>query len=457
MKTLRALLLGSAAVVAASTGANAADMMMDVKAPREPVYRCDITGFIELPGTDICFKVGGFAALTLYAYEDQWDPAVGAAYGIVPDGHTLNDTFGMYGYGRINFDARTSTEYGTVRAFVELQAYDNDTRTGGSADLRHAFVQFGNWTFGKTWSTFLHLDSSPVYSDFVTVTGDNYIRRNQIRYTQSFGSGFTLMVALEDQEYDYPYAMNAQGVYFTPPGANFVVNDRSSMPDVVAAIRFEGDWGNAQLSGAVHQNEFREVNGAGMAPAPLPGNQTDDEFGWAVLFGTYIDTPMTGEGDYFTFKAMYTDGATQYNQDNFLGSANPVWGLCNWLVPALGGCIVDTVTTWSVLASYTHNWSPTIASTFGAGYQNVDAPLTRLDLFTFSGASNFEMDTYEFFGNVSWTPVNNLTFLFDLHYGHVDFNGAGTFLGVFDPFFANPFAKDDEGAFGFGIDITRTF
>src|SRR5690606_21389104 len=136
-------------------------------------------GFLELPGTDICFKVGRFASLVVYASADQWDLAnTGAAYGIVPDGHTLTDTVGMYAYGRVNFDARTSTEYGTVRAYVELQAYDNDTRTGGSLDLRHAFVQFGNWTFGKTWSTFLNLDSSPVYSDAFTVTGDNYMRRN---------------------------------------------------------------------------------------------------------------------------------------------------------------------------------------------------------------------------------------------------------------------------------------
>lgn len=206
----------------------------------------------------------------MFALEDQSYPNVGAAYGIVPDGHSTDDAFQMYGYGRVNFDARTSTEYGTVRAFVEMQAYDDDARTGGPFELRHAFVQLGNWAFGKTWSVFLHLDSSPVYSDFVTVTGDNYIRRNQIRYTQSFGNGLSTTIAIEDQNYDAPYALNATGIFLTPPGANFVVNDRNDLPDVVANIFVEGEWGNAQLSGALHSNKYREVDGAGLAPAPLP-------------------------------------------------------------------------------------------------------------------------------------------------------------------------------------------
>ena len=272
-------------------------MMMDVKAPREPVYRCDIKGFIELPGTDICFKVGGKAEFVMYGYEDQWDLTNDdAAYGIIPDGHTLEDTLGMYSIGRVNFDARTSTEYGTVRAFIEMQATDNDSRTGGPFELRHAFVQFGNWTLGKTWSTFLSLDTSPEYSDAFTVVGDNFMRRSQIRYTQTFGNGFAASVAIEDQNYDSPNAINAVGAYFTPPAPNFVLNDRNEVPDLVASIYAEGDWGTAQLSGALHNNRFREVSAAGAAPAPLVGNQTDDEIGWAALFGLMLNAPSVGGG-----------------------------------------------------------------------------------------------------------------------------------------------------------------
>ncbi len=450
--------LASALAILAASGAQAADMTMDMKAPREPVYRCDITGFIELPGTDICFKVGGYALLEFYASEDQWDIYnTGAAYGIVPDGHTLSDTVGMYAVGRINFDARTSTEYGTVRAFIEVEAYDNDTRTGGSFGLRHAFVQFGNWTFGKTWSTFLFLDASPVYSDAFTVTGDNYMRRNQIRYTQSFGNGFSASVAVEDQDYLTPASIGAAGLYATPPAPNFVVNDRNEAPDAVANIRVEGDWGSAQLSGALTNNRFREVSGAGTAPAPLVGQQTDSDIGWAALAGLVLNTPATGEGDYFTAMAMYTDGAFQYNDNVFLGATNVVWGLCNTLVPAAGGCIIDTVAAWSVLASFTHNWSPTWSSTIGAGYAFIEAPLAVANFAAFNFASDFQMQTYEIFGNVSWTPVPRITFMLDIHYGHVDFDGTGTFAGVFNPLVANPLADDNQGAFAGAFEVKYTF
>jgi len=457
METLTRCLAGAIALTCIS-GAQAADMTMDFKAPREPVYRCDTVGFIEIPGTDICFKVGGYALVEFWAAEDQWDVYnTGAAYGIVPDGHTLSDTVGMYAVGRVNFDARTSTEYGTVRAFVEMEAYDDDTRTGGTFGLRHAFVQFGNWTFGKTWSTFLYLDASPIYSDILTATGDVYMRRNQIRYTQAFGNGFSFAIAIEDQAYLNPAAINAAGLYFTPPPPNFVTSDRNDMPDIVGYLRADGDWGSAQLAGAVTNNRFREVSGAGTAPAPLAGQQADSEFGWAVLGGVVLNTPTTGEGDYFTFMASYMDGAFQYSDNVFISTTNVVWGLCNTLAPAAGGCILDTTTAWTALASFTHNWSPTWSSTLGAGYAFIDAPLIVANAVGPNFASDFEMQTYEIFGNVAWSPVPRTEFMFDVHYGHVDFNGTGTFAGVFNPFVANPLAKDNQGAFAAIFQVKRTF
>ncbi len=462
MRNSISLFLGSAAcLMVAAGGAQAADMAMDVKAPREPVYRCDITGFIELPGTDICFKVGGFARLVVIAGEDNWfGDEFYVPHTIVPGGHTLVDRVQMYGQGRVNFDARTSTEYGTVRAFVELQATDNDTRTGGSANLRHAFVQFGNWTFGKTWSTFLHLDSSATTTDPYTIFGDNYMRRNMIRYTQSFGNGFSLSVAVEDQEYN-----GQNGVAFagfpatTPPPPNSVVNDRNEMPDVVANIRLDGDWGNAQLSGALTNNRYREVSAAGTPPAPLAGQQTDSEIGWAALFGMVVNTPSVGEGDFFSFKAIYTDGAHQYFQDSLAGNTNIVWGLCNVAVPATGGCIVDTVTTWSVLANYTHNWSPTFATTLGGSYGQVSLPETLTAVSTGGVASTTDSDNdfWQVYLDFAWTPVPRTTFQVDLVYANAEY-GVAQSLGCVGPVAVCGTAVDDnDGAFSAAFQVTRSF
>ena len=63
MKMVKSLLLGSAAGLAAVTGAQAADM--PVKAARpvvEYVRICSLygEGFYYIPGTDTCLKLGGF-------------------------------------------------------------------------------------------------------------------------------------------------------------------------------------------------------------------------------------------------------------------------------------------------------------------------------------------------------------------------------------------------------------
>ncbi len=389
MKNMKSIFLGSALAVAAATGAHAADAILtDVKAPREPVYRCDITGFIELPGTDICFKVGGYARLVAavqsnnvgtteggvlpYTIVPEWDPT--QPLNTLTEGENTADTFWMYGQARVNFDARTVTEYGTVRGFIEVQASDNDSNTSGSLNLRHAYVQFGNWTFGKTWSTFLHLASSPDASDPFTLVGDNFIRRNQIRYTQSFGQGVSLSVAIEDPNYNRPTFDTANGVYtpvFLPGGA--LVNDSNSLPDVVAALNVSGNWGEAQISGALHQNNFSSYYGT----TPPFASFNDSELGWAILGGLVINTPMTGEGDAITLKAVYTDGASQYMGGNTgyqyfqSGTTNVIWGNCAF--PGYNECITDTVTSWSVLGSFTHGWTSTVSTTIGAGYQNTQA------------------------------------------------------------------------------------
>ena len=461
MKSFRNLFLGTAAAaLAVTSGAEAADMIMDVKAPREPVYRCDITGFIELPGTDICFKVGGRARFVVVAGEDQWngDEFYRPDF-IIPDGKTLTDRVQMYGQGRINFDARTSTEYGTVRAFVEMQAGDNDRRTGGSFDLRHAFVQFGNWTFGKTWSTFLHLDSSASTTDPYVIIGDNFMRRNQIRYTQSFGNGFSVSVALEDQEYNDPTAILSP-FNFVPGTPYAVVNDRSSMPDIVGHVRVDGDWGNAQLAGALHNNKFRMVTPLGTAPSFNSGQQTDEELGWAALFGLVINTPSVGDGDFFAFKAIYTDGAHQYFQDSLAGSSNVVWGTCSLINPAAGGCIVDSVTTWSVLASFTHNWTPTFNTTLGGGYGEVELPNTLIGASTtapFLYPTDSNNEFWEVYLDFAWTPVPRTTFAFDIVYGNADYGWPQQFGCVGPVALCGAGVDSSDGAFSAAFQVTRSF
>src|ERR1700750_3236295 len=61
MKTLKGLILGSAAVLAVSGDATAADLPVKAKAV-EYVKICSAygAGFWYIPGTDTCMKIGGY-------------------------------------------------------------------------------------------------------------------------------------------------------------------------------------------------------------------------------------------------------------------------------------------------------------------------------------------------------------------------------------------------------------
>ena len=69
---LKSLLFGSAAVLAAGTGAQAADL--PTAEPVEYVRICDAfgTGFYYIPGTETCLKVGGRVRIE-WGYVDDSD------------------------------------------------------------------------------------------------------------------------------------------------------------------------------------------------------------------------------------------------------------------------------------------------------------------------------------------------------------------------------------------------
>jgi len=491
--------LATAACVVSAIGGALATLAAPVAAsefrapaisPRQAVLACDRHGFVTLPGTDICLQVGGRAAFVAYAAQKQWPvEETDAAYGIIPGdavasdaaGRAIPDTVASYSFARLNLRTRQTTEWGGIESTIEGQMDDDDRRTGGRFRLRRAFVKLsdwdlgglfggvlrGDWVFGKDKSTFVDARSGPTYSDAFTVVGDNRIRRNQIRYSRALGGGYAIAVSLEDQEFGIPVAIDAAGDYLWPePEENPVVRDRNALPDLVAQLSWSQPGNEAvglSLSGALHRNSFRLVGPDG-APAPLAGNQTGDRLGWAAQFSAAFDAPLTDDRGLVMLKAIYADGANQYNRDNFLNGANVVWGLCVAGDPSSGGCIRDTVTTWSVLGAYQYEWTPNWTGTIGIGYQRTRAPLYAIDPLSATGAATFGVEAYDIFANIEWDLFGGkrghsgeFKVLLDLHYGHVAFDGSGTVGNQFDPRLIDPLARSDQGAFAAALDIKRIF
>src|SRR5579883_2939300 len=181
MSSVKRVLLGSAAGLFAVTGAQAADVGLPVKAkPVEYVRVCSLygAGFWYVPGTDTCVKIGAFARLQVaYGAGGAGAPvAVGNSGFVSGDfggGYTRGtNMFNFNSQGAISFDARTQTEYGTLRSYVDVGVATN-TNPGGyggpnifnplfpsasfgvaTAYSDRAFLQFAGFTAGRMRSFF---------------------------------------------------------------------------------------------------------------------------------------------------------------------------------------------------------------------------------------------------------------------------------------------------------------
>ena len=118
---LNKTLLGSAAVIMAVAGAQAADLPSKKAAPATYVKICDAygAGFFFIPGTDTCVKLGGYTRA-----EAQYAPGqnVYSNAGVLTQTAGSQDTSGFEVRGRLEADARTSTAYGVARSLVWIRA-----------------------------------------------------------------------------------------------------------------------------------------------------------------------------------------------------------------------------------------------------------------------------------------------------------------------------------------------
>ena len=87
-------------------------------------------GFYYIPGTDMCLKVGGWARFEVgYGYNGSF---TNEFYNNNVNNRTTNDNNWRV-KGIASFDARSQTEYGTVRSYITLGVSTNVNGDDGAA------------------------------------------------------------------------------------------------------------------------------------------------------------------------------------------------------------------------------------------------------------------------------------------------------------------------------------
>ncbi|KJF69459.1 MULTISPECIES: porin [Rhizobium] len=177
---IKSLLIGSAAALAAVSGAHAADAIVAAEPePLEYVRVCDAfgTGFFYIPGTETCLKFDGYIRF-------QTD------FGRNKSGTSDWDSFTR---AQFNIDTRTDTELGALRGYIGFRGQaDNDSNRGVVVD--QAFIELGGLKVGYYYNWW-----DDGLSGEVDSLSSNATRLNAIRYTYDAGS-FYAGVAVEELE-----------------------------------------------------------------------------------------------------------------------------------------------------------------------------------------------------------------------------------------------------------------
>ncbi|NVP54268.1 porin [Mycoplana rhizolycopersici] len=198
---IKSLLLGSAAALAAVSGAQAADAIVAAEPePMEYVRVCDAfgTGYFYIPGTETCLKIGGYIRVEwkggdvlgqdTYGFDDEGRFAFGGG-----------DSWNTRTRATVKFSTATDTEYGALKTYAEVE-FQKDNNNGGSTNLAHGYIEFAGFLVGFTDSLFAggYIGGGFSNNDYIYVNyGDT--ARNQIRYTYGDTSaGFTFTAAVED-------------------------------------------------------------------------------------------------------------------------------------------------------------------------------------------------------------------------------------------------------------------
>jgi hypothetical protein len=186
---IKSLLIGSAAALAAVSGAQAADAIVAAEPePMEYVRVCDAfgTGFFYIPGTETCLKFGGYVRFQVNVQRGD-----GTTAGTSNGGTSDWDAFTR---AQFEVDTRTDTELGALRGFIGFRGNaDNGSSGSSSVFVDQAFIELGGLKVGKFYSWW-----DDGLSGETDILSSNALF-NSIRYNYDAGS-FAVGVSVDELE-----------------------------------------------------------------------------------------------------------------------------------------------------------------------------------------------------------------------------------------------------------------
>jgi len=325
--------------------------------PSNTVYDKNFPGAWYLPGTTAAMKIGGYVNLS---FVHSFDPLVipdRFIVGSIPaEGESVSGavegTQVSAQQTRVNWEYREQTKPGEIRAFVEgdFQGADETFR------LRHAFGQFRTVLAGKTWSTFMDVDSQPEEVDVEGINGQVLRRQSQIRWFPEFGENYNLKISLEDPATDINNAEAQKGPF-----------------DLVASLNRMplGPLGRWNYRVGVVLRELRAINSDSGSDGSLP---TESTVGWGITTGGRQPVTRWGEDDFILWQMTYGEGIGRYINDlSSVGGGDAVFDPAGNLqaLPVFSG-YVSYMHRWPMKRWFLKTWPGILRSSLTFSYVDIN-------------------------------------------------------------------------------------
>ena len=167
------------------------------------------TAFAEL-------KISGFVQPALYYDNNNLLANDVFVTSEIPTSRLTDIEFGRFhmsaNQSRMGFGFKFPKAKGNLSAFLEADFLSSSRGAHSYFRLRHAYLSFGNWLVGQTWTNFGDVNGSPNTLDLEGPNSMPASRVAQLKWRKKISKTFTLTLAIEEPKADYTPLNGASAV-----------------------------------------------------------------------------------------------------------------------------------------------------------------------------------------------------------------------------------------------------
>jgi hypothetical protein len=411
------------------------------------------------------------------------------------NGQFNRDEAGWNIRANLGFDFASNTAYGPLIGHMDLNSdlgSGLDSPRGSFTYVNTGYVTWAGITAGKAQSFYSFVGGGDNWNNFFSPDQKGFNEPLLMAYTASFGGGFTATLAAQSQGTNGSSGggTNQTGGYggggSNNGGTGLFANGVSGpttfggqrWPDIVGALHVKQGWGEAQVSGVIHNVNVQDEFFNGTATCGITGVAAcaagEGRVGWGVDAGVKVNLTnggwfgnFWGAGDDILFTGSFTRNATWYSglpdamngeQGQVNGNGQPMFLADAYFNPLTNSW--STPTAWSVSGLLEHHWTPTIytdleGSVGGIRWSGMNGSVGGVG----TGVISPSAFTYLIGADIGWNPVTNLNFDLELMYQAVSQERPNALVGtVFNTgaFIPGQWEGDSSGFQG-RVRVTRYF